>query len=159
MRIQSENAPEYVAKKTDIATIKKALKILEKIHAKGEALTSPDLTRSFLRLRYHDLGHEIFGIIFLDNQHRIIEVLEMFRGTIDGASVYPREVVKESLRLNAAAVLFFHNHPSGLCKPSDADRMITSRIRQALTFVDVRVLDHIIVSGQDSYSFAEKGEL
>lgn len=156
--IKTESAPEYSAAKMqadDEQIIAQALRILERLHQKGQAITSPDLARSLLRIRYHDLPHEIFGVIFLDNQHRVIEIKEIFRGTIDGASVYPREVVKECLLLNSAAVMFFHNHPSGICEPSEADRMITSRLKQALSLVDVRCLDHFIVSGQSSFSFAE----
>ncbi len=96
-------------------------------------------------------------MLFMDTQHRLIEYAEMFRGTIDGASVYPRELVKEALRLNAAAVIVSHNHPSGNPEPSGADRALTQRLKEALGLVDVRVLDHIIVAGTDTTSFTERG--
>jgi DNA repair protein RadC len=104
--------------------------------------------------------HEVFGCLWLDNQHRVLEFEELFHGTIDGASVYPREVVRAALRLNAAAVIFAHNHPSGVAEPSEADRMITQRLKQALNLIDIRVLDHFIVGdGDQAYSFAEHGLL
>jgi DNA repair protein RadC len=101
----------------------------------------------------------VFAVLFLDNQHRLIEYVELFRGTIDAAAVYPREVVKETLSRNAAAVIFAHNHPSGSVEASQADRMLTDRLKQALALVDVRVLDHIIVAGNATVSFAERGWL
>ena len=103
--------------------------------------------------------HEVFAALFLDSQHRLIEYVELFRGTIDQASVYPREVVKEALRLNAAAVVFSHNHPSGSPEPSQADRVLTQRLKEALALVDVRTLDHIVVGGAVTTSFAECGLL
>lgn len=103
--------------------------------------------------------HEVFSALFLDAKHRLIQYVEMFRGTIDSASVYPREVVKEALRLNAAAVIFAHNHPSGNPEPSQADKVLTQRLKEALALVDVRSLDHIIVAGQSTVSFAELGLL
>ena len=103
-------------------------------------------------------SYEMFGALFLDNRHRVIEFHELFRGTIDGASVYPREVVKQVLACNAAAVIFLHNHPSGEPEPSAADEQITYRLRDALCLIDVRVLDHIVVgSGGRTVSFAERG--
>ena len=100
---------------------------------------------------------EVFGCLFLDNQHRVIETVEMFQGTIDGASVYPRIVVQQALALNAAAIMFFHNHPSGVAEPSLADEAITKRLKEALALVDIRVLDHFIVTAGESVSFAERG--
>ena len=122
------------------------------------ALESPRRTREFLQMRLGDLDHELFAMIALDNRHRVIEFVELFRGTIDGASVHPREVVKDLLRLNAAAVIFAHNHPSGIAEPSQADELITTRLREALALVDIRVLDHLIV-GDTVVSFAERGLL
>jgi DNA repair protein RadC len=122
-----------------------------------DVLTSPDATRDYLKLRLRGLSHEVFACLFLDNRHRVIEYQELFRGTIDGASVHPREVVKEALRWNAAAVIFAHNHPSGVAEPSQADLHITKRLQEALNLVEVRVLDHIIVGEQDGTSFAERG--
>jgi DNA repair protein RadC len=100
---------------------------------------------------------ETFCLIYLDNRHRLIACEDLFRGTIDGASVHPREVVKEALRHNAAAVILAHNHPSGVAEPSHADELITRRLREALQLVDIRVLDHLIVAGGETVSFAERG--
>jgi len=124
---------------------------------KGTALTSPKLTRDYLMTRLSSRDHEVFTVLFLDNRHRVIECLEMFRGTIDGASVYPREVVKEALQRNAAAVILSHNHPSGIAEPSQARELITCRLRDALALVDIRVLDHLIVAGGQVVSLAERG--
>jgi DNA repair protein RadC len=99
----------------------------------------------------------VFGSLFLDNRHRVIAVRELFQGTIDGASVHPRVVVQQALEVNAAAMVFFHNHPSGVAEPSRADEMLTRRLSEALALVDVRVLDHFVVSGGESVSFAERG--
>lgn len=101
--------------------------------------------------------HEIFGALFLDQQHRLIEFKELFRGTISGCSVHIREAAKEALNVNAAAVIFTHNHPSGDCKPSQADIHITEELQKALTIFDIRVLDHLVVSAEDTVSLAERG--
>lgn len=122
-------------------------------------LTSPDATRDYLKLRLRGLPHEVFACLFLDNRHRVIEYRELFRGTIDGASVHPREVVTEALRWNAAAVIFAHNHPSGVAEPSQADLRITRRLCDACDLIDVRVLDHIIIGEGEGTSFAERGLL
>jgi DNA repair protein RadC len=123
-----------------------------------DALTSPDITRRYLVSRLRAYQHEVFAALLLDNQHRVLAWEELFRGTIDGASVYPREVVKTALAHNAAAVIFAHNHPSGVAEPSAADRQITERLKRALELVDIRVLDHFIVGdGEHAYSFAEHG--
>ena len=124
---------------------------------RGASLTSPALMRDFLRLRLGTREFETFCCLFLDNRHRLIEFVELFRGTIDGASVHPREVVKEALKRNAAAVIFVHPHPSGVAEPSQADEMITRRLRESLSLLDIRVLDHLIVAGDEVISFAERG--
>lgn len=140
--------------------ISAAKDIMESMMEKRDVvLTSPELVRQYLSARLGSAEHEIFCVLFLDNQHRLVAAEDMFRGTIDGASVYPREVVKAALKLNAAAVIFCHNHPSGELEPSQADRQITERLQKALQLVDVRVLDHLIVSGANSTSFAERGIL
>jgi len=126
---------------------------------KGECLTSPAAMREYLQLRIGELEHEVFGILYLDNKHRVLDIGELFRGTIDGASVHPREVVKETLRRNAAAVVFYHNHPSGMAEPSRADQKITRRLVETLSLIDVRVLDHFVVTSQECMSFAEMGLL
>ena len=133
--------------------------ILARRVRRGRALSNPRHTREYLRLELASRDHEIFAIVFLDNRHRVIEFVPLFRGTIDGASVYPREVVKEALARNAAAVILAHNHPSGVAEPSQADEMITMRLRDALSLVDIRVLDHLVVTGDQIVSFAERGLL
>ncbi|MDQ2076706.1 DNA repair protein RadC [Marinimicrobium sp. ABcell2] len=125
----------------------------------GDLLTSPDLVRSYLSSQLRHRRQEVFAVLFLDNQHRLLAYEELFFGTIDGASVYPREVVKEALSRNAAAVILAHNHPSGVAEPSGADRRITERLQQALDLVGVRVLDHMVVGDGEVVSFAERGWL
>jgi len=125
----------------------------------GSALSSPRETRRFLQ---HHLGgqqREVFTCLFLDNQHRILRCEDLFYGTLDGAAVYPREVAVRALQYHAAAVIFAHNHPSGVAEPSQADRRITERLQSALGLLDIRVLDHVIIGRGQSYSFAESGLL
>jgi DNA repair protein RadC len=126
---------------------------------RGTQLSSPKATRDYLSLKLGMLEREVFAVIFLDKRHRLISYQEMFQGTIAGASVHPREVVKEALKLNAAAVILAHPHPSGVAEPSQADELITNRLKEALSLIDVRILDHIIVAGGDTTSFAERGLL
>jgi len=124
-----------------------------------DVLTSPNDTKDFLVAQLRAYQHEVFACLFLDNRHQIISFDEMFKGTIDGASVYPREVVKHALARNAAAVIFAHNHPSGVAEPSLADKNITQRLQEALKLVDIRVLDHFIIGDNTAVSFAELGLL
>ena len=124
----------------------------------GSVIRSPMDTEDFLKARLAGLEHESFCIIYLDNRHRVIDFDELFRGTVDGTSVYPREVVKESLARNAAAIILAHNHPSGVAEPSQADERITKRLKAALELVDIRVLDHLIV-GETVTSMAARGSL
>ena len=126
---------------------------------KGAGLRSPKLVQEFLSLKLGTLEHEVFCVAYLDNRQRLIEFVELFRATIDGAGVHPREVVKQALQLNAAAVIFAHPHPSGVAEPSQADELMTRKLREALAFVDIRVLDHLIVAGSDVVGFAERGLL
>jgi DNA repair protein RadC len=126
---------------------------------KGSVLSNPRDTRDYLSMKLGTREHEVFAILFLDNRNRVIECVEMFRGTIDGATVHPREVVKEALERNAAAVIFAHDHPSGVAEPSQADELITRRLKEALNVVDIRVLDHLVVGGSEVISFAERGLL
>jgi DNA repair protein RadC len=128
----------------------------EEIQA-GDALNSPRAVRDYLQLLLRARGQEVFMALFLDAQHRVIAAEELFHGTLTQTSVYPREVVKRALHYNAAAVIFAHNHPSGVAEPSQSDRMLTDALKQALSLVDVRVLDHFIVAGSGCLSFAEKG--
>lgn len=148
-----ETSGEYrVADEDDV--IYEAIAIYNRCFARGESLDSPDKVRDMLKLKLAPHEHEVFLCLFLDKQHKVIACEELFRGTIDSASVYPREVVKTALQYNAAALIFAHNHPSGIAEPSDADRAITEKLKQALSLVDIRVLDHFIV-GETVYSFAE----
>lgn len=144
---------------SDEAVIRTALELLSKRISRGPLLTSPRATRDYLRLRFADLQHEVFCVLYLDKRHRLIACEELFRGTIDGASVHPREVVKAALRHNCAAALCAHNHPSGSAEPSQADEFITQRLKAALELVDIRLLDHVVVSAHDSVSMAERGLL
>jgi DNA repair protein RadC len=124
-----------------------------------DALTSPASVRDYLRMTLTGRDYEVFMVLFLDAQHRVLESEEMFRGTLTQTSVYPREVVKRSLVNNAAAVIFAHNHPSGVAQPSNADELLTRSLKEALALVDVKVLDHFIVAGSAVMSFAERGLL
>lgn len=124
---------------------------------RGATMSSPQAVKDHLRLELGALEHEVFCVLFLDAQHRIIALKQMFRGTVSQTSVYPREVVKEALSVNAAAVILAHNHPSGCVEPSRADEFLTQTLKTALALVDVRVLDHLVVAGADVCSFAERG--
>jgi len=142
------------------SVIQQALTIMEsRLQYRDVALTSPQAVRDYLRLRIADREHEVFVCLFLDSQNRLIAAEELFRGTLAQTSVYPREVVKAALRHNAAAVIFAHNHPSGVAEPSRADELLTAALKQALALVDIRVLDHIIVASEKTTSFAERGLL
>ena len=122
-----------------------------------DVLASPQAVRDFLRVKLGTLEHEVFAVVHLDSQNRVIEYVEMFRGTVSQTSVYPREVVRESMMRNSAALLLVHNHPSGSTQPSRADEHLTQTLKAALSLVDVRVLDHLIVAGNDILSMAERG--
>jgi DNA repair protein RadC len=136
-----------------------ARRYFEAAIAVGAPIRSPADTTAFLLARLGHLDHEIFGCLFLDNRHRVLQFSELFRGTIDGTAVYPREVVKEALQVNAAAVILAHNHPSGVAEPSQADERITRRLRAALELVDIRLLDHLIVGNGGTTSLAARGLL
>lgn len=123
----------------------------------GPALAAPELTRTFLQAQLRDRPYEVFCCLYLDNRHRLIAFEELFRGTIDRAGVHPREVLRQTLLHNAAAVIFAHNHPSGVLEPSQADELITRRLKEALALMDVRVLDHFIIGDGQCYSFSEAG--
>lgn len=139
------------------AVLEMAKRHLSEQLQKVGALTSPALTRQYLLSVLRDKPHEVFLGLFLDSQHQVITSVELAHGTIDGAAVYPREVVKQALSHNAAAVIFAHNHPSGIAEASQADKAITERLVKALAVVDIRVLDHIIVGDGEFTSFAEHG--
>ncbi len=124
---------------------------------RNEVLTDPAATQRYLSARLRDHAFEVFACLFLDNRHRVIHFKELFRGTINGASVHPREVVRQILEHNAAAVIFAHNHPSGVAEPSEADRQLTRRLQAALELIDVRVLDHIVIGDGECVAFSERG--
>ena len=144
---------------SDDEVVAAALRILSSRIVRSEALANPRVTREYLAMRFAGLEHEVFTCMYLDNRNRVLACEELFRGTIDGASVHPREVIKRALAHNAAAVILAHNHPSGVAEPSQADEFITRRLKQALALVDIRVLDHFVVGDAVVESFAERGLL
>lgn len=141
------------------ATLELARRALSEQMKARDALSSPDAVRNWLKLRLGGLGHEVFMVLLLDAQNRLLQAVELFRGTLTQTSVYPREVVKLALAHNAAGVILAHNHPSGVAEPSRADDFLTQSLKQALALVDVRVLDHVIIGGGATCSFAERGML
>lgn len=141
----------------EIKTLQKAVRILERKLATTDCLTTSALTRTYIRAQLRSYTREVFLCVFLDNQHRVIASKELFAGTIDGSMVHPREVVRAALHFNAAALIFAHNHPSGVAEPSQADISITRRLKNALSMIDVRTLDHIIVGEGEATSLAERG--
>ena len=157
----SEQDRHYIVNRavsdTEIVTF--AQQLIARKFRRGRALCSSEDTRRFFMLKLAEYEHEVFCVLFLDNKHQVLKFEEMFRGTHNEASVYPREVVKRALFHNAAAVMLVHNHPSGVPEPSIADRRITERLSDALALIDVRILDHFIVAGNQSISFAESGLL
>ena len=163
MYMKNEDAPTYTPRNlTDTISegevLAKALEIIEnRLRKPGEAMSSPQSVKDYLTIKLAELEHEVFFTLWLDGQHRVIQFGSMFRGTMNQTSVYPREVVKEALRLNAGAVIFAHNHPSGMPEPSRADEMLSKTLQEALALVEVKVLDHIIVGGTTTVSFAERG--
>lgn len=155
----SDKNGKYTARRSlsEEQIIKAAKALLKRKFNKGQTYTSPDSIKLYLMTEYANYEHEVFVCMFLDNQHHILSCEELFQGTIDSASIYPREVVKRALQLNAAAVIFVHNHPSGIPEPSQADKLITDKLKNALGLLDIRVLDHFIIGGAEQYSFAEHG--
>jgi DNA repair protein RadC len=153
-RFKGLGRTKYVAIR---AAIELAHRYLEAGLQNQDVLTNPKSTRDYLTSQLRAYPHEVFACLFLDNRHHILSFDKMFNGTIDGASVYPREVVKRALSHNAAAVIFAHNHPSGIAEPSNADISLTRRLKSALELVDIRVLDHFIIGNQQAVSFAERG--
>lgn len=146
------------AKRAELAAVLElARRVLATQMAQRPVFDRPQAVKDYLRLRLAELPHEVFAVLFLDAQHRLIACEEMFRGTLAQTSVYPREVLKRALELNAAAVILAHNHPSGVGEPSRADELLTSTLRSALGLVDVRVLDHMVVAREGVVSFTERG--
>ncbi len=144
---------------SDEEVVAAALRIVASRLLHSSPLMSPRHSREYVSLRFSGLEYEVFSCLYLDNRHRVIAFEELFRGTIDGSIVHPREVVKQALVHNAAAVIFAHNHPSGVAEPSTADELITQRLKHSLALVDIQVLDHLVVGGGVVESFAERGLL
>jgi DNA repair protein RadC len=158
----SSSVPEWADGLTvaESSVVYEALSILEsRIRRSGECLCSPEQVRTFLKLQIGGLGHEVFSVLWLDTKHGLIAYEELFSGTLSQASVYPREVVKRALHWNAGAAIFAHNHPSGSAEPSDADKVLTRKLKEALGLVDVQVLDHFVVTYDKQTSLAERGLL
>jgi len=149
-----------LAKRAELSAVLELAKrsLQEQLRA-DSVLGSPAAVRDYLRLRIGALEHEVFLALLLDSQHRVLKTIELFRGTLSQTSVYPREVVKAALAANAAAMIFAHNHPSGVAQPSQADELLTRQLREALALVEIKVLDHFIVAGNQCLSFAERGLL
>ena len=147
---------KYVELQAVVEMVKRALS--EQI-GERDAMSSPRAVREFLQLTLGGKGNEVFVVLFLDAQNRLLASEELFRGTLTQTSVYPREIVRAALRINAAAVIFAHNHPSGVAEPSRADELLTQALKQALALVDIRTLDHFVVAGNRVVSFAERGLL
>lgn len=152
---------KYVARRQFSAddVLRFAMEIVGQRFQRGAAMSSPEATRQFLALKLAGKEYEVFGALFLDSQHRLIQGEELFRGTIDSTSVHPRIVVQRALQLNAAALILYHNHPSGVAEPSAADRHITERLVQSLGLIDIPIIDHFVVAGTALVSFAERGWL
>ena len=151
-----EDAGHYRAANT-AEVLARANGLLAQRVRRGTTMSSPAQVRDHLRFQLGALEHEVFVVVFLDAQNRLIATKEMFRGTLTQTSVYPREVVKEALTLNAAAVILAHNHPSGSAEPSRADEYLTQTLKSTLALIDVRVLDHFVIAGAEIASFAERG--
>ena len=165
MHVRTEDSPAYntapsAQRLADDDVIADALRILAgRLTRPGPAFSGPQAVKDYCRLNLGGLEHEAFGCLFLDSQHRLIEFRIMFTGTLCQTSVYPREVVKAALAVNAGAVILTHNHPSGSVEPSRADEHLTQALKSALALVDVRVIDHMVVSASGASSFAERGLL
>jgi len=162
--VESENrfaglVPEDLNEAETASLIDLALTLLAARHTKGQVLQNPEQTQAYLRLHLAERPNEVFVCLYLDTRHRVIALEELFQGTIDGASVHPREVVRRGLECRAGAVILAHNHPSGVAEPSQADLRLTQRLIDALRLVDIRVLDHVIVAAEDSVSLAARGLL
>lgn len=144
---------------SDEEVISAALRILSSRMVSTPALSNPRTVQHYFAVRFEGLEHEVFACLYLDNRHRVIHCEELFRGTVNCAAVYPREVAKRALAHNAAAVIFAHNHPSANAEPSQADMMITRQLKEGLGLLEIRVLDHLVIGGSSVVSFAERGLL
>ena len=150
-------SPASLSRTEKSSVVKLALAVLSARYRPGRAMTSPEDMQALMRLKLQGRRNEVFGAVFLDTRHRVLRIAELFQGTVDGAAVYPRVVVQRALEENAAAVVFFHNHPSGVAEPSEADRGITQKLGRALALIDVRLLDHLVVTDGAFVSLAERG--
>jgi DNA repair protein RadC len=157
--VKEDRAPYLVHRQIAVAKELYARAMVDDMKTSGVEISSPSIVKSYLCNRMSGLEHEVFWCLFLDSRSRLISAQELFRGTLTQTSVYPREVVKAALSQNAYAVIFAHNHPSGIASPSGADEHLTTKLQDALKLVDIRVLDHIIVAGNDTLSMSEKGLL
>jgi DNA repair protein RadC len=160
-RIKSEDQVDYLPAKytaEEQATINNAIAILDNT-IRGESMVDPDNAGNYLKLKLQSYPYEVFAALFLDTKHRVIAFTEIFRGTVDGAEVHPREVAREALKHNAAAIILAHNHPSGNSEPSAADRAVTARLKQSLALLDIRVLDHFVIGDGAPTSMARRGWL
>ncbi len=155
-RFQSLN-PSLLTSAEKSSVVALALKVLSGRFRRGRCLNAPEDVQQFLRLKLSGRRNEVFGVIYLDTRHRLIRMTELFNGTIDGAAIYPRVVVQKALENNAAAVILYHNHPSGVAEPSEADRGITLKLGRALALVDIRLVDHLVVTDGAFVSLAERG--
>ncbi|MBB6337501.1 DNA repair protein RadC [Xanthomonas arboricola] len=157
MKRNQDRAVQYQLQMDEEGILLAAATILEQRLQRLGKIHSPEQAGSYLVARCAHLPHEVFGVLFLDTQHQVLTTEHLFNGTIDGCDVHPRVVAKRALELSAAAVILFHNHPSGNPEPSKADRKVTERLKQALGFLDIRVLDHLVIGGQKSVSLASRG--
>lgn len=157
--MHTNTAPRLKNASADERVILRAIKVLRARLQERDAFSTPDAAKDFLRLQTQGLGHEVFSVMYLDAQNRLLHYEQLFRGTLTQTSVYPREVVKQALAWNAASLVLHHNHPSGVCEPSRADEVLTQTLKTALALVDVRVLDHVVTSDHGALSMAERGLL
>ena len=156
---RTRKASAYTLAPEEQAILEAAEKILQRRLKRHGEIRDPGACADYLKARCAHLDHEVFGVVYLDTRHRIIATEELFRGTIDGSEVHPREVAKAALVHNAAALILYHNHPSGNLDPSAADQAVTARLKQALALLEIRILDHFVVSGAGTTSFAQRGLL
>ena len=157
--MHTNSVPRAKKASADERVILRAINVLRARLQERDAFSTPDAVKDFLRLQAQGLGHEVFSVMYLDAQNRLLHYEQLFRGTLTQTSVYPREVVKQALAWNAAALVLHHNHPSGVCEPSRADEALTQTLKAALALVDVLVLDHVVTSDQGALSMAERGLL
>ena len=157
--METSTATRAKTTSADEGIVLRAIKVLRSRLQERDVFSTPDTVKDFLRLQAQGLAHEVFSVMYLDAQNRLLQYEQLFRGTLTQTSVYPREVIKQALAWNAASVVLHHNHPSGVCEPSRADEALTQTLRAALALVDIRVLDHVVTSDFGALSMAERGLL